>query len=205
MAAIITIIVVTVLSILLTDELKAWLRWITNLLIELAVANLPESSREHYREEWHSHVNEFPGKIGKLIAAISLLWASHKMSPLLNEEDNLEEITQKWWQHASLKEKLMPSPYEGQKHLNLAAKFNWWVEFIFSLVYWFSSELLILGALMLLVGIFLVQVLPSTNNKYQFALYYGIEAFIWLAVSYTQSYYSGIARREAYKQSLKTH
>jgi hypothetical protein len=68
----------------LVDEFKAWLPWITQFFIEHAIARLPASYSQRYREEWQSHVNEIPGEVGKLIAAISLLWAARRISACLS-------------------------------------------------------------------------------------------------------------------------
>jgi hypothetical protein len=77
-------IIVAVLRAVLADEIKAWLPWIGERMIGRAVRNLPESQRERYKEEWHSHLNEIPGKIGQLVSAIGFLAASWKMSKSLN-------------------------------------------------------------------------------------------------------------------------
>lgn len=96
MAAIIVIgvfigsVLAAALSSLCVDEFKAWLPWAINFFIERAVASLPEDSRERYGEEWRSHVSEIPGAIGKLIAAVSLLWAARRMSPCLSGRRDID-------------------------------------------------------------------------------------------------------------------
>jgi hypothetical protein len=84
MAVFIGSVLAAALSSLCVDEFKAWLPWAINFFIERAVASLPEDSRERYAEEWRSHVSEIPGAVGKLIAAVSLLWAAHTMSSCLS-------------------------------------------------------------------------------------------------------------------------
>jgi len=61
-----------VISRLVTDEVKAWIPWI----IDRAVSMLPKDRRERFAEEWSSHVDEIPGDIGKLAAALGFIVAS---------------------------------------------------------------------------------------------------------------------------------
>jgi hypothetical protein len=62
--ALVGTILVAVLGAVLADECRAWLPWIGERVIRRAVRNLAESQRERYNEEWRSHLNEIPGKIG---------------------------------------------------------------------------------------------------------------------------------------------
>jgi hypothetical protein len=73
-------VIAAVITSICVDESKAWLAWLVNFVIERAARRLPEASRERYAEEWHSHVDEVPGTIGKLVTALSLLRADRKMS-----------------------------------------------------------------------------------------------------------------------------
>jgi len=73
-------------SAMATDELKAWVPWITEWLVKRAVAVLPEERRERFEEEWRSHLDDVPGQIGKLIVALGLLTAAQKMSLILRAE-----------------------------------------------------------------------------------------------------------------------
>jgi hypothetical protein len=68
------------LSRLLTDEFKAWIPWIIQRVIRRAIVRLPPAQRERFEEEWQSHVNEVPGEIGKLTAALGFLKAARKMT-----------------------------------------------------------------------------------------------------------------------------
>jgi len=70
----------TVLSRLLTDEFKAWTPWVIQRVICRAIARLPQSQKERFDEEWHSHINEVPGDIGKLTVALGFLTAARKMT-----------------------------------------------------------------------------------------------------------------------------
>lgn len=59
----------------LGDELRGWLPFLTERLINLAVRRLPQQLRERYAEEWRAHIAEIPGEIGKLFCAAGFLWA----------------------------------------------------------------------------------------------------------------------------------
>lgn len=69
-----------VLSRVLAEEIEAWIPSIIRSLIKLAVAWLPENQRERFDEEWQSHVNEVPGRVGKLLSAAGFLLAAHRMA-----------------------------------------------------------------------------------------------------------------------------
>jgi hypothetical protein len=74
------------------DEFKAWVPWIIKLLLQRAIARLPQGQRERYAEEWRSHLDQIPGEIGKLIVAIGLLSAARKMSPLLTSRRGVNGV-----------------------------------------------------------------------------------------------------------------
>jgi len=85
--AVIWIVAVAILGVLgaaisrqITDEFKAWTPWIILGIIDRAVRMLPEDKRERFAEEWHSHVNEIPGDVGKVIVAAGFLVASSRMA-----------------------------------------------------------------------------------------------------------------------------
>jgi hypothetical protein len=70
-----------VLAGLAADEFGAWTPSMIRNLIKFAVRRLPENQRERFHEEWQSHVNDVPGRVGKLlvaagfsIAAYDLVW-----------------------------------------------------------------------------------------------------------------------------------
>jgi hypothetical protein len=73
-------IVAAALSRQLADEFKAWMPWIIGRLVRRAVRKLPDEQQNRYAEEWFAHINEIPGEIGKLIAALGVLSASRSMS-----------------------------------------------------------------------------------------------------------------------------
>lgn len=84
--ALVGAILMAILVTVLADECKAWLRWTAERLIRRAVRRLPENQRERYSEEWHSHLNEVPGEIGKLVTALGFLPASLTMSRILTRQ-----------------------------------------------------------------------------------------------------------------------
>src|ERR1700758_3969382 len=59
-----------------------WLPKITEFLIQRAVEKLPEHQRARFAEEWRGHVDETPGDLDKLDAAIGFLQAAHRMTRL---------------------------------------------------------------------------------------------------------------------------
>ncbi|SDS58024.1 sugar transferase [Bradyrhizobium canariense] len=65
-----------VCSKLLADECKAWFPTIVAKLIGMAVKKLPIEKRERFFEEWHGHVHEIPGDLGKIVAACGFLIAA---------------------------------------------------------------------------------------------------------------------------------
>ena len=54
---------------LIASEAYDWLQRIAEWLIKRAVARLPVDEQDRYREEWLSHLEEYPGKFSKLLHA----------------------------------------------------------------------------------------------------------------------------------------
>lgn len=69
-----------VLSRLLAEEVKAWMPRVVDALIRGAVARLPEDQKERRKEEWHSHVNDIPGDLGKFVTAVGFVIASRRLA-----------------------------------------------------------------------------------------------------------------------------
>ena len=65
---------------LLTDELKAWLPSLIDIILSIAVEGAPASLRARYAEEWRAHLDEIPGDLTKLFAALGFVWATRKMN-----------------------------------------------------------------------------------------------------------------------------
>lgn len=59
----------------LVDEFKAWTPWLTRTLLMIAARIAPTSANERYAEEWSSHLEEIPGQIGKILAAMGFIGA----------------------------------------------------------------------------------------------------------------------------------
>jgi hypothetical protein len=64
------------LSSLAATELKEWNPSIIKSLIGFAVRRLPRQQRERFAEEWQSYINEVPGQIAKLVAALGFTFAA---------------------------------------------------------------------------------------------------------------------------------
>lgn len=69
----------TVLSRQLTDEFKAWTPWLVQRLVLFAALRMPKAQQERYAEEWSSFVDEIPGEVGKILAALGLSWAGFRI------------------------------------------------------------------------------------------------------------------------------
>jgi hypothetical protein len=69
-----------VISRQLADEFKAWTPWLIGRLVKRAVRKLPEGQRDRFEEEWLSYLDETPGEVGKIAAALGFLLAARRMS-----------------------------------------------------------------------------------------------------------------------------
>jgi lipopolysaccharide/colanic/teichoic acid biosynthesis glycosyltransferase len=74
-----------------TDDTKDWLQWITRRLVERAVSQLPEDERERRKEEWWSHINEWPGALAKLYVAYGYLYASRSITRIATTTDRIPD------------------------------------------------------------------------------------------------------------------
>ena len=59
----------------LVDEFKAWTPRLTRTLLMIAARIAPTSAKERHAEEWLSHLEEIPGQIGKILAAMGFIGA----------------------------------------------------------------------------------------------------------------------------------
>ncbi|MFP5234326.1 MAG: hypothetical protein ACLGSD_00365 [Acidobacteriota bacterium] len=65
------------------DELKACLPWCARRFFEVSVRLLPASERERYGEEWHAHLDSFPGTA---LSSAQFFWAAITIRALANKE-----------------------------------------------------------------------------------------------------------------------
>jgi len=72
-------VLVGVLSRQLADEFKAWTPWLVQKLVLFAAARTPKGQQERYAEEWSSFVDEIPGEVGKILAALGLSLAGFRI------------------------------------------------------------------------------------------------------------------------------
>jgi hypothetical protein len=75
MRKLVLLILVNAISRQLVDEFKAWTPWLTRKLITVGACILPEAERARLIEEWASHIDEVPGEISKILAAIGFIVA----------------------------------------------------------------------------------------------------------------------------------
>jgi lipopolysaccharide/colanic/teichoic acid biosynthesis glycosyltransferase len=77
------------------DDVKEWLPWITQRLVERAVSQLPDEERARFEEEWWAHINELPGNLAKVYAAWGCLSASKAINhiALSGDTSRIEEVT----------------------------------------------------------------------------------------------------------------
>ena len=88
---------------LAASELRDWIPWIASRMINHAVASLPEAHKERYREEWHSHLDDCPGAIGKLIHACGCVIGQRAIAAELSKtasktalEESAKTLTKKY-------------------------------------------------------------------------------------------------------------
>lgn len=84
-------VLVGVLSRQLADEFKAWTPWLVQKLVLLAVGRMPKTQQERYAEEWSSFVNEIPGEVGKILAALGLSWAGFRIRYQARQRQSVAE------------------------------------------------------------------------------------------------------------------
>jgi putative colanic acid biosynthesis UDP-glucose lipid carrier transferase len=69
-------ILIPVIARVVSDDVKEWLPWITERLVERAVSQLPEQERDRFEEEWWAHIDELPGNLAKAYVAWGCLSAA---------------------------------------------------------------------------------------------------------------------------------
>jgi len=117
---------VACVSRLLADELKAWMPSVIDRIISFAVSRAPEHLRERLAEEWHSHINDAPGDLGKLFVALGFIWASGKLRNELEHAGiaadrsmhELDDQSAAWAEFMRRVEELHKNPPERLTDLN---------------------------------------------------------------------------------------
>ena len=94
--ALITNLVSSLLSRVIGEEISAWAPRICRALVRLAVAQLPESQRSRFSEEWQSHVDEVPGSLGKLFTAADFWRGAISMGMSARHRESAEK-----WLHTA--------------------------------------------------------------------------------------------------------
>jgi hypothetical protein len=65
---------------LIAAEIQDWLPTLARRLVDYSSSLIPETERCRYKEEWYSHLDECPGKIGKLWHACGCLRAARALA-----------------------------------------------------------------------------------------------------------------------------
>lgn len=75
---------VAIFAAVIRAEYEAWTPWLAKKLRKLAVASLPSALRERFDEEWAAYLEETPGYIGKMVAALGFVVAACRVTlPIL--------------------------------------------------------------------------------------------------------------------------
>lgn len=69
----------TILIGLVTDEVLCWIPRLSRRLIEASCRRLKNELGDRYREEWLAHLDDIPGRLGKLFFAVDTFRASYRI------------------------------------------------------------------------------------------------------------------------------
>lgn len=69
-----------ILSRLIAEEIKDYLPSVASWITKAAVGALPSEHQERMDEEWHSHLDEVPGRLAKVWVACGFYLAARKLS-----------------------------------------------------------------------------------------------------------------------------
>ena len=64
----------------LAQEFRGWTPWLTKKLIKRAVAKLPNTLRQRFREEWASFIADTPGQVAQIVRAFGLSKAANTVA-----------------------------------------------------------------------------------------------------------------------------
>jgi hypothetical protein len=84
MELIISVVIVAVVGIFAAAQFEAWTQWIIHHLVNRAVRRFADEERSRFEEEWLAHVNELPGNVDKIIAALDFLSNTRRISSTLS-------------------------------------------------------------------------------------------------------------------------
>lgn len=79
MSTITTSILAGLLIAIFCFEAKAWAPRIIARLVAIAVSRVPSSLRDRLHEEWTAHIDEIPGVVGRLAAAVGFMFAARRL------------------------------------------------------------------------------------------------------------------------------
>lgn len=68
---------------LISSEIGDWIPALARRIVRYAVFQLPQRERERYREEWLSHLEECPGKLGKLFHSVGCCVGARRLGRAL--------------------------------------------------------------------------------------------------------------------------
>jgi hypothetical protein len=66
-------------------ELQDWLPTIARKLVDRAASQLPKAKQARYREEWYAHLDECPGRVGKIWHSIGCVFSAKTLARELNK------------------------------------------------------------------------------------------------------------------------
>lgn len=81
-----------VLAKLAADEIRAWVPWVSERLIQIAVRGLRDDIRDRYAEEWRGHLSEIPGDLTKIVVALGFIRATLRSSAIECVNDTISRV-----------------------------------------------------------------------------------------------------------------
>jgi hypothetical protein len=82
-------IITATLSIVVANDITVWVPLIVEYLIRRAIKNLPREIQDRLDEEWHGHIAEIPGNLGKLCIAVGFVVASNRVLRARHQESTI--------------------------------------------------------------------------------------------------------------------
>jgi hypothetical protein len=88
-------------ALVIAGATKAWLPGIIDRLTDRAIKRLPHDQRDRFAEEWKSYVNDTPGDLRKLIAAVGFLFSAKKMTDVPWAHKRVRGVLPRLWHIAA--------------------------------------------------------------------------------------------------------